>query len=116
MASRLDPQILSSIRSLEAEGTPGLLKQLIQLFYESSADFMARLKAGLSNRNSEQLRSVAHSLKSSAAGLGARDLASLCQKLENHSTASTVDQQSSELISQIEIELQSVLQELKSIS
>ncbi len=78
----LDRTALDAIRALQSEAAPDLLAQVVRLYFESAADMLTRLRAGLAAGDHEAVRIAAHTLKSSSANLGAAVLAEMCKQLE----------------------------------
>jgi two-component system sensor histidine kinase/response regulator len=78
----LDRSALEAIRALQSEAAPDLLAQVVHLYFESAADMLARLRAGLAAGDHEAVRIAAHTLKSSSANVGAGTLAEMCKQLE----------------------------------
>ncbi|NNM00291.1 MAG: Hpt domain-containing protein, partial [Gammaproteobacteria bacterium] len=78
----LDPARLESIRSLQGDYGADLLERIIQIFLQSSPKLLEKMQEAAATANAAQLASAAHSLKSSAANLGATALAALCRDLE----------------------------------
>lgn len=80
--SVLNKTTLDNIRSLQREGAPDILEKIIGLYLSNSNNLLEELEKSVRMKDSMQLRSAAHSLKSSSANLGADILAGLCQKME----------------------------------
>lgn len=77
--TEIDPEALAR---LEEWGGEGLLTQMIQLFLESTPERLAQIREGLERGDRELLERGAHSLKSSAANLGAERLRGLASAME----------------------------------
>lgn len=78
----LDLQVLEELRQLENSGSSWGLNALIDLFHKEYAVRTAQLREAIGRQDTASARRSAHALKGSAASLGARELASLCQQLE----------------------------------
>jgi PAS domain S-box-containing protein len=78
----VDPAALSSIRSMDPDGSVGLLGRLITSYVSHSANDLASLQQGAGLGDMEALRKTAHRLKSASHNVGAKGLAALCQSLE----------------------------------
>lgn len=76
----LDP---SAIERLEDWGGPPLVKKMVALFLETSQDRISQLRQGLAEQTLDEAERAAHSLKSSAANVGATHLQRLSADLEN---------------------------------
>ena len=61
---------------------PALFERLLRIYMDFAPKAVAELKAALGASDCTQLKSTAHSLKSSSANVGAMTLAELCKKLE----------------------------------
>ena len=88
-----------------------LLKELVDLFAQDSLPAISKMRTYLSDRNFEGLSSVAHSLKSSAANLGALRLKELADRIERTKNEASQEQMLL-LINSLEKELRLVLEEL----
>lgn len=80
--SYLDLVILESIRELQTDDDPDLLHTLITMYLDSGGDRIAKIETAARQSDFKTLEVEAHSLKSSSANLGAKSVASICQKLE----------------------------------
>jgi signal transduction histidine kinase/CheY-like chemotaxis protein/streptogramin lyase/HPt (histidine-containing phosphotransfer) domain-containing protein len=79
-AAVIDDGALEQLRRLR--NGEEVLDQIIQLYFESSPALIRSVDLAIQSRDAEALRRAAHSLKSASANLGARELASLCHRLE----------------------------------
>jgi len=86
----LDTTALETIRALGGEQTPDLLEQIVRLYLEGAPELIASIRAGLAAADNDQVRLAAHSLKSSSANLGARNLAQMCAALEASARAGSI--------------------------
>lgn len=82
-----DPDPLAALRRLEAAGEPGLVASLCRQFLADSAERVGRMRRALASGAHADLHRESHSLRSSAAQLGARSLAALAGALEDLSRA-----------------------------
>ena len=73
---------IDALRELDEPGSSELVRHLVGSFLESADDSLARVAAAASDGDSKTLAQGAHSLKSSAANLGADALAACYKKLE----------------------------------
>jgi signal transduction histidine kinase/CheY-like chemotaxis protein len=81
--SPIDYRALANIAALQRPGTPPLLQKVISTYFQSSSELMERLRQAVEKGEAEAARQAAHSLKSSSANLGAKQLASLSKELED---------------------------------
>ncbi|MFN8648008.1 MAG: response regulator [Gemmatimonadales bacterium] len=81
-AGSVDRGVIDGFRQLQEPGAPDIVTEFIDLFLE---DLPARREAiieALGTGEGERVRAAAHALKSSAAYIGARELARLCKEVE----------------------------------
>lgn len=78
----LDQAVLNSIRQLQRPGKPDILQKVIGLYLENAPTLFEQLRTGLDSNNAGAVQAAAHSLKSSSANLGAKELTGTCLKLE----------------------------------
>jgi HPt (histidine-containing phosphotransfer) domain-containing protein len=81
-AGGIDPETLSRLQALEADGLPGFLAGLARDFDEGFAERFEEMEAAVRDGDAAALRSAAHNLKGSSGILGARGMADLCRDLE----------------------------------
>jgi len=86
-AAALDRAALDAIRALDQGATAGLLRRVVQLYFESTPRLIAELRRAYAAGEVDTLRDAAHSLKSSSASLGATRLAAMCQAVEHAARA-----------------------------
>jgi CheY-like chemotaxis protein len=78
----IDREVLNTIRALQRQGKPDLLRRVINIYLEDSLKLLEALRQALSQGDGVGLKRQAHSLKSSSANVGALQLAELCKELE----------------------------------
>lgn len=83
-ASDWDEQAIARLHRL---GGPEFVDKMIDTFLAHTPGRVAALQAGGKSNDLEAVRQAAHSLKSSAANLGARKLRDLCENLEQLAAA-----------------------------
>jgi CheY-like chemotaxis protein len=81
-ADPVDDQVLDSLRRLQRDGRPDLVRQVIELFLEGAARLLTDLEAGAAASDAALLCHASHALKSASANVGALSLSSQCQELE----------------------------------
>jgi len=81
-ADVLDRKALENIRSLQSEGAADILSQIINLFLEETPNQLKNLQQAIRDNDAGTVYSIAHSLKSSSANLGAMKLSALLKDLE----------------------------------
>jgi HPt (histidine-containing phosphotransfer) domain-containing protein len=77
--SSIDPQMIESIRSLDA---PDLVAELVHIFLGCIPDRFAKIETAIRKNDPKGIQEVAHALKSSSANLGAKQMSIYCQELE----------------------------------
>jgi HPt (histidine-containing phosphotransfer) domain-containing protein len=82
----LDQTALGNLRKLE-DTTPGLLKNVTELFLRDAPIGLERLKDAVRIEDPELLGRLAHMMKGSAGNIGARGMAAICAKVEADAAA-----------------------------
>jgi len=85
----LDAEALDVIRSI-SNGSNDLLRQVVGLFVDSTPPLLHDIEAGLTRGDADRVRVAAHTLKSSAANLGAAVLSDMARRLELAARAGTL--------------------------
>ncbi len=80
--SPIDQNVLETLRDLQIDGKPDILKKVVTAYLSSSGPLISGLTGALAGRDFELLRNSAHSLKSSSANVGAMELSKISQQLE----------------------------------
>jgi len=78
----VDHIALDGLRGLERAGAPGLVKKITDLFLQDTPRQLADLRDSVQSGDSGRLVKVAHTLKGSAANLGAREMVRICAELQ----------------------------------
>lgn len=78
----LDTNAIQAIVSLDPDGSKGLVKRILGMFVDDSAQQLTALEAALAANDRETARRCAHSLKSSSANVGATDLSRVSARVE----------------------------------
>ncbi len=82
-ATLIDPSVLGTIATLQRPGAPDLVGRVLALFAEDAPRHVAEISAANLVFDVERVRIAAHTLKSSAANVGAGRLAERCAALEH---------------------------------
>jgi len=77
----LDTTITSQLMELEEE-EPGFICDVIESFFRTSEESIARMKTAIDNGDLKTLRAAAHMVRGSSQQLGARRVGATCSKLE----------------------------------
>ncbi len=78
----IDLRLIDSIRSLNTEGRPDLLAELVTIFRETTPALLDHLETSVTQRNAAVVQRIAHRLKGGSGNVGARHLSRLCAELE----------------------------------
>lgn len=95
----------------DADGAGGLVAELVELFVGDVPPRLEAMRQALSARDPEALTRTAHSLKGSAATLGADGMAELCRQMEAYGRAGEVPQAEG-LLESLEVEFERVKRSL----
>lgn len=102
-SSGIDRVVLDRIRTIEAQGSTGLLNTVITYYVNESPGMIASLRAAIEANDPGTMQELAHSLKSASANVGAKTVAELCKEMELAGRTQTT-QGGFELLVQIENE------------
>ena len=78
-------------RTFDKEEIPSILMGLIQTFLEEAEHLLRTLETAAGAQDTQIVHRTAHSLKSSSGNMGARQLARLCQVLEEGIRVNSVE-------------------------
>ncbi|MCA2959076.1 MAG: Hpt domain-containing protein [Silvanigrellales bacterium] len=78
----LDLRLIESIRSLNSEGRPDLLAELVVIFRETTPVLLDSLEVALQEKNARVVQRLAHRLKGGSGNVGAKHMSRLCSDLE----------------------------------
>jgi signal transduction histidine kinase/DNA-binding response OmpR family regulator len=78
----VDHIALDGLRELERAGAPGLVKKITDMFLQDTPRQLTDLRDSVQKGDSVRLVKVAHTLKGSAANLGAREMVRICDELQ----------------------------------
>lgn len=87
----LDHEAIANVRSLERPDQPDIFSEIVEIFLATSNDDVEALVAAAERGELETVRRIAHSMKGSAANLGARRLSEICAGIERDIRAGTMD-------------------------
>jgi HPt (histidine-containing phosphotransfer) domain-containing protein len=79
---RLDAVSLARLRELDPDGRHGVVMRVLSAFEASLLRMTAQLQADGADQNPGVVATVAHTLKSSAASVGALELSRTCSEVE----------------------------------
>lgn len=78
----LDTEALATLRELRQSNKPDPVAELIDLFLRGTPARLQEMKDAIAKQDAAGLESAAHNLSGCASNLGAKQLADLCQRLE----------------------------------
>jgi HPt (histidine-containing phosphotransfer) domain-containing protein len=107
----IDPQALERLKEW---GGDKLAAQMVRLFLKNSGTRMDQIRSGIASEDPEETERGAHSLKSSAANIGAETLRTLATNVESAALDQNLDRLR-ELLPRIEEAYGVAIRELESI-
>lgn len=116
-AVRLDEPALTRLREIDPDGRHGVVMRVLAAFETSLTRMLTQLQAERAAGHAAVVASVAHTLKSSSASVGALELARACGEIElklRNGDASALQSDISRLISEGESALLAVAAMLRS--
>lgn len=81
-AGGLDPKAIERLKELDPAGTNRLVERVLGAFRQSLERTVPKIRGDRHGADADAVRLVAHTLKSSAASVGALRLSRLCGELE----------------------------------
>jgi HPt (histidine-containing phosphotransfer) domain-containing protein len=112
---RIDPLIIAQVRQLESV-RPGLLKHLVGVFDTKITQLFQDIPARLANNEIDALRIAFHTLKGTAASLGAQRLSYIAGLAESAAEGDTRAGELSEILKPLAEEFEAVRVELALIA
>jgi PAS domain S-box-containing protein len=88
----LDRKAFESIRALQRPGRQDILRKVLSQYIEVSGQLVERLRRAIAANDAEDLRAVAHQLKSSSEHLGARAVAARCRAVEQLASSHALEE------------------------
>ncbi|SFK86702.1 Signal transduction histidine kinase [Nitrosomonas aestuarii] len=109
--SVINQEKLTTLSSLDTDGSNYLLKNVLSVFQSSAPQTMSQINQAMLAKDSDALQRAAHTLKSSAANVGAEQLAHLCRQIESYASEEQMESVQ-KLISTLNHESEKVFSEL----
>ena len=81
----IDPQAIENLRALNPGDNDEFLREITEIFLEDTPQRISELNQGLAAGDVSKFTRAAHSIKGSAANLGAAALRAVAEKLEHQS-------------------------------
>jgi two-component system, sensor histidine kinase and response regulator len=91
-AAVIDPAVIEGLRALDRKGGPSRLERAVSRFVEIAPPLAAAIRENCGKNDAEALWRAAHSLKSSAGALGAKQLSQLCAEIESRSRNAGIEE------------------------
>eukprot|EP01136_Pigoraptor_vietnamica_P000515 Opistho-1_new@2028 len=88
-----DVPIFEQLLAIQDEDNPTFVADVVSLYFSQADERLAEMHKHLDRKDMAQFAREAHALKGSAAGIGARRIVEVCQRLQKESkdAASTLD-------------------------
>jgi HPt (histidine-containing phosphotransfer) domain-containing protein len=86
------PEVLKYLRRLEAQGSPGLAAEVIEIFQQDTSNRLAALRHAITLGDGETVFRLAHTLQGSASMIGAASVALSCRALAKCARSGSFDQ------------------------
>jgi signal transduction histidine kinase/DNA-binding response OmpR family regulator/HPt (histidine-containing phosphotransfer) domain-containing protein len=98
---------LDKIRALSRERGDALVEKVIAAYVDDTPQQLSTLRQAIDGMDTDNVRRIAHTLKSASANVGAETLAALCKEMEHLGRAATTEG-ADEILSDMEQEFQAV--------
>jgi len=85
-------EVLEYLRRLEAQGSPGLAADVIEIFTQDTSTRLTALRRAIDQGDGETVFRVAHTLQGSASMIGAVSVARSCKALAKSARSGSFDQ------------------------
>jgi CheY-like chemotaxis protein len=108
----IDTEALEVLRQLRRPDKPDPVAELIDLFVQETPVRLREMRTAATQYNAQALAAVAHNLRGCASSIGALQMASLCERLEENAGRRAL-QVSSRLLTEIETEFDRARQALE---
>ncbi len=82
-SGRIDLKAIDRLRELDEDGSGSIVRELIDLYLEDSAEMVSKIRRTCDSRDRGQLAKLAHTLKGSSRNLGAGEVADISGTLES---------------------------------
>jgi HPt (histidine-containing phosphotransfer) domain-containing protein len=85
-------EVLEYLRRLEAQGSPGLAADVIEIFLHDTSSRLTALRQAIAQGDGETVFRVAHTMQGSASMIGAASMARSCSDLAKSARGGSFDQ------------------------
>ena len=103
----IDQNALNTVRDLEKKGATGLLNKVVSCYLSEAPKQLRQLHQAMDSGDASSMQSIAHSLKSSSANVGALRLSAFLKELEAMGKVNSLEN-AGQLLSKIEPEYRAV--------
>lgn len=110
----VDWNIIARLRNFQKPGAADLVRELVDLYLETTPASLATLHDGIKKNLPKQVKAEAHKLKSASGNLGLAQLARLFEQLEKLANSATMPPQAATVLMNIEAAFERVKNELNS--
>jgi histidine phosphotransfer protein HptB len=78
----IDMRLIDNIRSLNTDGRPDLLAELVTIFRQTTPDLLKSLDDAIGRVDVKMIGRIAHRLKGASGNVGAKQMSRVCAELE----------------------------------
>ncbi len=103
----IDFSILESLRALQRKGEPSLISEIVNLFLDDVPSQLKVLREATESDGAQAVERIAHKLKGSSVNLGARQMTTLCEELQDAGAAGDLSR-APDLLRRLEFEYERV--------
>ena len=90
-APALDAAVLESLRQLNQEGQPDVVREVLTVFLDDGPTRLRAIDDAIRSRDGRAVQHAAHALKGAAGSIGATALQARCRELEEMGKAAALD-------------------------
>lgn len=98
-----DAEVVAGLRRMQKPGQPDVIAELLDILLSLLPVQLAEMRKAVAEGQAETLRRAAHRLRGSSAGLGAKSIAAVCEKLEDQGQRGSL-KGAPDLLRELEIE------------
>ena len=106
--------VIDSLRALARKGGPSRLERAVSRFAEIAPSIATTIRETCATNDTDSLWRAAHSLKSSAGALGAKQLSQRCEKIELYARSSNLEE-TKPLVEELDQDLTAAIRDLQAV-
>jgi two-component system sensor histidine kinase/response regulator len=110
----IDMAVIAGLRTLGRKGGPSRLERAVSRFAETAPPIAMTIREHCEKRDADSLWRAAHSLKSSAGALGARQLSQRCASIESYARNSNLEE-TKPLVEALDHDLTAAIHDLQAL-